>query len=994
MKQKSRGLRRGLLLVLCAGMLMSPVQPYSASAERGAAEDYSPDAAFLYQAGGTTTYAARTQEWAAKGYRDVQKGTSVVIPANQYTSVSKEANVSVAPLEGRTNVLKWESGSGTVDYTFTVPESGFYRLTLTYFPLSKAGASESRRDIIRSLFIDGELPFDEARLITMKRLWKDETFPPRQDQFGNHIRPKQEQLMEWQVWDVSDYLNEYPEPHRFYLTKGEHTLRLEGIQEMVALEKLEFRTPETISEYGAVRAGYEQAAKEQKGRLITVEAEQAWRKSDPTVQMGTSTEALVQPESKGSVVYNIMGGWRYGRRGAWAEWKFNVPEDGYYTITPVYEQEFIRGRNVYRTISVDGHVPYRELLQYPFGYANWNGETLRTGDGSEILFKLARGEHTLRMQVNTTVNRPAIENLDRAAGQLKELGENVRRITGVVNDKTIDKGMNWRLGEYIPDLNDRLDRIDRLLRMTQTYLTQEHGPKVEASYPLKGVLGDLKAFKNDPNLLVNSPQRYGLLQEQLANMSLSLMEQPLHLDRILIATPQAKLPPLKASLWRSMGNSISRFFLTFTSNFAAQGRKDPEAIDVWVQRGRDYANLIQEMVDQDFTPETGIKVNVNVMPNPQILILGNAAGIQPDVALGLGESTPADFAMRNALVNLNQFPDYREVTRRFLPGALIPYHYDGGDWALPEVQNFNMLFYRKDILEELKLPVPETWDDVYKTVQELQQKQMNFYLPPEDYLPFLYQHGGEYYSEDGLYSGLDSPQAFEAFKQLTDFFTVYGLDRQANFYQHFRSGSMPVGVADLNTYLMLLVAAPELTGLWDIAPIPGTRKPGGELERWSGGGLQSAVIFRSSDRQKEAWSFLRWWTSDGVQTQFGLDLETINGLEYRWNTANITAFKNQMWPESDLQKIMEQFRWYKEIPRVPGEYFTDRQFKFAWNKTVVDGANYRDSLDNAVREINKELYRKQQEFGFLDDQGNRLKELDVPMIKKPWDGNTKGGSQP
>jgi ABC-type glycerol-3-phosphate transport system substrate-binding protein len=983
--------KAALALLLVAGFATGEAMPASGedgSAGLSAEERYGE--AFLYYGGGPNTYAAKLRDWQKQGYRDVSPGIVVTIPAADYAAASQEAALSTAAIDGVSRALRWDSGSGYAEYRFTVPESGLYQLNVSYYPLA-TGDTDNRSDMIRSLTIDGALPFDEARLITMKRLWKDDPYPPLKDEYGNEIRPKQEQIRKWIQWDVSDYMNDYPEPHRFYLEKGDHVLRLEGVQETVAFDRFVFKSPERIPGYSKVKERYEREAQEQQPFLTMIEAERMERKSDPVVQIAMSTSSIVSPEAKSTVVYNTMGGWKWGRRGAWAEWIFTVPADGYYRVSPAYEQKFVRGRNVYRTVSIDGVVPYRELLEVPFKYGDWQGGPLVDGDGDPILFKLSAGEHTLRMRVNVSPQRPAIDAIEASVRQLRAIGDDVRMATGVANESLIDKGMNWRLNESIPDLGDRLDGIMTALRQTRDYLQERNGDKLESGYSFTSVIRDLQSFKQDPNRLANNPQRFGSLQEQLSGMVTSLIEQPLYLDRIAISTPQQKLPSFRETWWNGIKNSVSRFLLTFTDNFAEQGRKDKDAINVWVQRGRDYVNLIQEMVDQDFTPQTGIKVNVNLMPNPQILILGNAAGIQPDVALGIGEGTPIDFAMRNALVNLNGFPDYAQAAKRFLPGALVPFHYDGGDYALPEVQSFNMMFYRKDILPKLNVSVPQTWDDVYAMLPTLQQNRMNFYLPPEDLLPFLYQRGGEYYSPDGLKSGLDSPEAFDAFRQLTDYFVVYGLDRQANFYQHFRYGTMPVGIADLNTYLLLTVAAPELTGQWGIAPIPGTLNSKGEIVRWAGGGLQSGVLFRSSERQADGWEFLKWWTSDSVQTQFGVDLETINGLEYRWNTANMNAFRKQMWPKDDLAQILEQLRWYKDVPRVPGEYFTDRQYKFAWNKTVVDGASSRDALETAVFEINKELFRKQREFGFIDEQGRVVRKLDVPMLSKPWDGYTGGG---
>src|SRR5690606_25059774 len=87
------------------------------------------------------------------------------------------------------------------------------------------------------------------------------------------------------------------------------------------------------------------------------------------------------------------------------------------------------------------------------------------------------------------------------------------------------------------------------------------------------------------------------------------------------------------------------------------------------------------------------------------------------------------------------------------------------------------------------------------------------------------------------------------------------------------------------------------------------------------------------------------------------------GAVYRWNTSNRDAFAQLPWPESDKELLAEQRKWYREARQVPGGYFTQRQIDFAWNYVVIQGRNIRESLDRAVDDINREMYRKQLEFG-------------------------------
>jgi ABC-type glycerol-3-phosphate transport system substrate-binding protein len=233
-------------------------------------------------------------------------------------------------------------------------------------------------------------------------------------------------------------------------------------------------------------------------------------------------------------------------------------------------------------------------------------------------------------------------------------------------------------------------------------------------------------------------------------------------------------------------------------------------------------------------------------------------------------------------------------------------------------------------------------------------------------------------------SALDTESAYDGFRQWTEMFTLYQMPREVpSFFSHFRQGSIPIGIIDFNTYLQLHFAAPEIAGKWKIAPIPGTRREDGTVARWSGGGLQSAVIFGKTEKKREAWEFLKWWTSAATQERFGKDVEALFGPEFRWNTANRFAFRKLPWPADDLRVIEEQTKWFKEAPQLPGGYFTARQIDFAWNGVVINRRNMRESLEKAVLDINREMARKQTEFQLRDRLGVIQERLDVPDVPEP-----------
>ena len=212
----------------------------------------------------------------------------------------------------------------------------------------------------------------------------------------------------------------------------------------------------------------------------------------------------------------------------------------------------------------------------------------------------------------------------------------------------------------------------------------------------------------------------------------------------------------------------------------------------------------------------------------------------------------------------------------------------------------------------------------------------------------------------GVETGIRLAKTYELCKLVSELSRV---PLQANFYNQFRTGDLPIGISDYYRYVQFHTAAPELAGWWRMAPIPGIRRADGTVDRSAGGAGQVAILFAGSSMRDEGWAFLKWWTSADVQARFGEELEALIGTAARWNTANVEALTSLPWPNQDIAAILEQWEWFKEQSAVPGGYFTDQHVTNAWNRVVLKGLNPRESLEIAVEDIDRELRRKQAEFG-------------------------------
>ena len=92
---------------------------------------------------------------------------------------------------------------------------------------------------------------------------------------------------------------------------------------------------------------------------------------------------------------------------------------------------------------------------------------------------------------------------------------------------------------------------------------------------------------------------------------------------------------------------------------------------------------------------------------------------------------------------------------------------------------------------------------------------------------------------------------------MAELYTIYSLPLEVgSFYNEFRYGTLPIGIGDFGMYVQLLNAAPEIAGLWSVAPLPGVRNDEGVVDRTYDGSSTSGIIFKNSEKQDEAWQFL------------------------------------------------------------------------------------------------------------------------------------------
>jgi len=921
-------------------------------------------------------YAEVLKRWREQGVPEGE--AEVVVDGSAPAARSDDSLFRVADYNGAQNVLIWQStDTSWVEYEVDVPAEGLYELHVTYHPLLGNGWT---RPIVWDMKLDGERPYRETAAITLFREWRDKG-PIQISEDGDQIRPTSLDISTWRTKPIYDSGAAYAEPLLWHFEQGKHTLRLEGY-EPVAIQDIRLVPPKSPKPYAEVSAGY-RTVQGTGAEITTLQAEAMTIKNDASIQMFSDRDRRTVPLAKGRITYNTVGGVRWDWPLQEITWNFEVEETGLYKIAMRSLQDRFSQKASFRTIRIDGEVPFKELLAYRFPYdSDWKGTVLRSETGEPYAFYLEKGAHSLSMTLTHSTVSPIVRGIENLTLLLQAVQRDLTALTG----GQVDLNRTWNIERELPDLTERLELAAANLDVLSDAMREVNGRKDSTSEGFRTSASDIRSLLRTVNDIPYRQEEIASIEEKINNFVVNLYKQPLLLDEIYIAPLEASFPDMTAGGFEKIAGVFANFAYSFDTRDSLSDMDDRE-LNVWVQRGRDYVTQLQELADESFTPETGIRVKVNLLPNPQLLVMAGAAKLQPDVAIGLSQDLPVDYAIRGSVHDLSQFPDFGEIYERFSPGSWLPVYYDKGYYAVPETQSFQVLYYRKDIMRQLGLDIPDTWEDVYDLLPTLQQHDKNFYVNPQEFIPYIYQNGADFFTKDGFRTALDTPEGFRAFKQWTDLFNTYAMEREVpSFYQHFRNGTMPIGISDYNMYVQLSAAAPELNGRWGIAVIPGTKQEDGTVARWAGGLQTTGVIFESSGKKDEAWQFLKWWISANVQERYGADLESINGVSFRWNTANVEAFVRLPWKKEDAEVILQQWRWYKDKANPPGGYFMGRELSNAWIRAVVDGMNYRSSLEQAIVDINRELLRKQQEFGFVDAEGRPVKPLEYPVVDRPWEG--------
>ena len=902
------------------------------------------------------------------------------------------------PEEGEPNssynkkAYKWKEDAASISFDVNILKAADYVIAVDYLSLQTTVT-----DIALNIKVNGK-GSDKLSNIELTSAWTDSSKEPVYDIYRNQVSAVQETRNLWRTAYLYDQRYYDSTPVTINLANNVNQITLEKTAGQLYIGSIYIIEKTALASYQASDVDTSST----KDELITIEAEQPVFKSTAEIRTVSVQNTNVTPYSTEKNMLNVLSGDSFNKSGYAITYAFNIETAGYYNISMKY---YISQTNtsVYSKVLVDNEVLYDELNGYEFkDRTGYNNETLNNGNDN-ILFYFEPGLHTLTLQLDASKQSEIYYEMSAIIEEINDLYLDIVKLTG----GNTDKNKQWNISQYIPDieqtLSDWIKRLDKLRTLTNEISKSDSTKQNRLYQNITNAYDKLVDLAKKPNEI---PHKLTILTEGSSSISNMLSNSlhtstysPLFLDKIYVHGVDANLPKAGTNFFMNFFGTVQRVFKSGVDE------TDDEVVEIWVNRSTYYVSLMQQYADAYFTPNSKIKVRLSLLPDESKLTYANASGTNPDAALGVSQSVPYDLGLRGALVDLKTLPGFNEVIRDFVPGAYTGMIAGDGDGAhvygLPETQDFNVIFYRNDIIGThdnavIRTEVPQTYEELIGILPAMQRMGMNFTMPLAGgsglkgisvTAPMIYQYGGDIYSEDYLSTAIDTPESIEAINMMVELFSLYSLPLTAqSFYDSFRNTTLPMGQAGFDTYLQLLTAAPEITGKWDIALPLGTQQEDGSIDRTNCVTVKGVCIFEKSEKHKEAWEFIKWWLSEETQTRFGNGIVATYGETFMWNTANVEAFKSLPIKKEHINTIIKSWEDLYNIPQTPATYIVERGISDAWNAAVFDGVSVRAAISDAVIDINKEIDRKMSEFGFVDSKGAILEVYFVPTTEeiKAW----------
>ena len=873
--------------------------------------------------------------------------------------------------------------------------AGLYQIKLEY------DVDDTRtRDVECALLLDGKLPYEEARDLTLSRMWRNDG-KIEQDANNNDIKPAQVTV----PFEERGYLTKTLKDSAGYYSEGllfnfdgAKELTFVSLRESVKLHAITLVCPQPMISYAEYAKAHPDNGNNAAKTLPVIQGEDCDYKNDATLTpQEDRSSPMTAPREGSKIRLNYIGGNNWSTAGQEVVWSFTPEETGLYELRMRCRQIYSSDLYSARTLRINGEIPFAEAADIHFTHNNgWIIYTVSAGEEACKFYFEAGKKYELSLTVTLGDLGPTLERLENSVAKLND----IYRELIMVMSSTPDTDRDYELEKLIPDvlegMKEQAGELDEIAESIKA-ISGSSGSSLSA---ITKTSIQLNEFYEEPNTIASQLKYYKDNIASLSEVMTAAQARPLDIDYISIASPADDTPKADGTFFQKIWYQAQLFVASFVEDYnslAGTGGESSTTLTVWTTLGRDQASIINELIRSNYTPNSketsGSQIGVDLQVVPvDALMPSVAAGNGPDVLLNATAKLPVEYAMRGASANLREVvpaDELQEVLERFTDyeQAIVPFTFNDGDgdglYALPDQFLYTMMFYRTDVLKELEIEPPTmenpwTWDDLIDILPTLQSNNMSVLMETGDktgadveqygintYAIFLYQYGGAFYTDDRTASAMNSENAVEAFEYWTNFYTSYGLPTNFDMLSRFRTGESPILLTDFPFYNNLSVSAPELKGLWQMTLVPGTMQDDGTMNKTTKGGGTAVILMDAAENKMAGWDFMKWWTSTPTQSTYAQNLESLLGTAARYATANKEAFNSLAWSKTELEVLNEESQYAATIPETPGSYYTPRHINNAFRAVCIkeNKEDAREAILKYAQIITDEIYDKRTEFG-------------------------------
>ncbi len=909
---------------------------------------------------------------------------------------------------GLSDSVLYTGTDGKTYWKFHIEKTGMYAMEVTYYNTEEEitytdenGQTVTKNPggtyttIERMLFLDGKLPFTETRYLYFPRTFTylygtDDEYEDRPfyvDINGNDIRPVREEVSMWRTYWIRDWLGFTQDPFEFYLTEGEHTICLESAREPLIIQSIHIFPYEEEASYEETLAKWKASGLQEISGVapVKVQAETPKYISEMAILPSAErTSCITEPQDPAVVRYNMCSS---GTANSFLTYEVNVEKEGLYYIVCRFRQNEQIGVFTNRRVYINGEIQFREASYCRFMYDTpfqvqplGNGRGPRDDNGNYgeptyYLFHFKEGVNTITFEtVMGEMQRYAYE-MRHLTDELQEAYELILTITGPNPDPNRDYGFNriavsalqtiakasaklWKMYDEFNATTDEPGDLQNTLE-TAAELFEEMARDDST------IGGNLLSFKN-----------YIVMLE---NWMYSLLSQPVNFDYFAVTCSDDKLPAAVSNFfqqaWFEIRSFVFSFFMDYTTisfrNDLSEGSEVAATLTTWGGGDRESCLITRRIIDTYFTPLTGIYMEIQIIKaGLQEAII---AGMGPDIS-SMGSYDTITWGLRDAVMPVNDcgpyvykgeevVPGFEEIMESLHPAVKTPLTLYGVTYGLPSSMSFSMIFYRADILAEMDLEMPTTWDGLYYILQTLQNQHMYVGLPTGlgGTMIFLYQQGIPLYADDGKRVNLDSKEALDAFTTLCEFFTNYETPVMSSA-DIFRTGEQPIQFGDAVGTYNSLMGLTELRGLWEMAPLLASTDITGKKNWTSPVSTGASVIPRGANKDI-AWAYLCWNITYEAQKHFVWESRALSSPTTKISSVNLQIFLEQPWTRQEYNAIYTQLQMLESTPEYPGNYLVGDLVGMAFLDAYNNGTVPSDAMLDRILEMNREISRKRKEFG-------------------------------